>query len=226
MNIAFIPIRKGSKGIPHKNIKPLADKPLVYWVAKASEGSALIDKIVIATDCDITEKLVNSFKFNKLEVYRRSEQNAQDNSPTESVISEYLETRDYNSDDLLIVIQATSPLTTSKNLDDVIKIYYKYKAASVLTCIRSKRFFWNENGTPANYDYRCRPRRQNFQGSLMENGACYLTSIGAFKDSNCLLNPPIAICEMPDYTAYELDEPIDWIILEAIIKKYHLLKSE
>ena len=49
-NIAFIPVRGGSKSIPLKNIKILAGKPLVYWTAKAANDSKCIDKVIIATD--------------------------------------------------------------------------------------------------------------------------------------------------------------------------------
>ena len=50
MNVAFIPVRGGSKSIPLKNIKPISGKPLVYWTVKAACGCKYIDKVFIATD--------------------------------------------------------------------------------------------------------------------------------------------------------------------------------
>ena len=50
MNVAFIPVRGGSKSIPFKNIKPICGKPLVYWVAQAANNCQSIDKVYIATD--------------------------------------------------------------------------------------------------------------------------------------------------------------------------------
>ena len=58
MNIAFIPVRAGSKSIPLKNIKELNGKPLVYWVAKAACGADCIDKVVVATDSDKIKEVV------------------------------------------------------------------------------------------------------------------------------------------------------------------------
>ena len=47
MNIAFIPVRAGSKSIPLKNIKIINGKPLVYWTAKAANDAKCIDKVII-----------------------------------------------------------------------------------------------------------------------------------------------------------------------------------
>ena len=52
------------------------------------------------------------------------------------------------------------------------------KSDSLLTCVRTKRFFWNDDATPFNYDLNNRPRRQDFDGVLMENGAFYINTIG------------------------------------------------
>jgi N-acylneuraminate cytidylyltransferase len=87
---------------------------------------------------------------------------------------------------------------------------------------RTKRFFWNENGTPINYDYKNRPRRQDFDGMLMENGAFYISSIGNIKKYKNRLSGKIAIYEMPEYTAIEIDEEDDWIIAEKLMQKYIL----
>ena len=48
MNVAFIPVRGGSKSIPLKNIKPICGKPLVYWTVKAACGSKYIDRVYVA----------------------------------------------------------------------------------------------------------------------------------------------------------------------------------
>ena len=72
MNIAFIPVRGGSKSIPLKNIKPINGKPLVYWTAYAAQNAKCIDKIIIATDSEDIKNTVLGFNFNKLEVYDRN----------------------------------------------------------------------------------------------------------------------------------------------------------
>ena len=95
MNIAFIPVRGGSKSIPLKNIKILNGKPLVYWTVNAANEAKNIDKVIVATDSKEIKDIVLSFGLNKLEVYDRDSANAQDTSSTESVMLEYLEKTKY-----------------------------------------------------------------------------------------------------------------------------------
>lgn len=93
---------------------------------------------------------------------------------------------------------------------------------SIITCVRNYRFFWNEDGSSINYDYLNRPRRQNFKGMLMENGAFYINSVGNILKNNNRLGVKVGIYEMPGYTATEIDEPDDWIILENLMYKHVL----
>jgi N-acylneuraminate cytidylyltransferase len=222
MNIAFIPARCGSKSIPFKNIKEFCGKPLVYWNLKALEKSANIDKIYVATDCKEIRDIVNNFRFSKVKVYNRDKENAIDTASTESVMLEFISKNKFNDNDLFFLVQATSPLTQTQDFDMALEKLQNEKANSLLTCVRTKRFFWNENGIPINYDYKNRPRRQDFDGMLMENGAFYINSIqNILKDKN-RLSGKIAIYEMPEYTAIEIDEEDDWIIAEKLMQKYIL----
>jgi len=78
---------------------------------------------------------------------------------------------------------------------------------------------------PINYDYRNRPRRQDFEGLIAENGACYINSVGNIKRDKCRLSEKIAVYELPSYTAYEIDEEADWIIVETLMEKLGLQAS-
>ena len=78
MNVAFIPVRGGSKSIPLKNIKMIAGKPLIYWTAKAASGCTYIDKVYIATDSDEIKRVVNELMIDKVEVIGRSMESASD----------------------------------------------------------------------------------------------------------------------------------------------------
>lgn len=219
MNIAFIPVRGGSKSIPLKNIKLLNGKPLVYWTAKAAQEAKCVDKLVIATDSKEIKDTVSSFGFSKLEVYDRNPENAQDTSSTESVMLEYLDGK--NIDGNFILIQATSPLLKSEHIDAMFETLQSSNADSIFSGVREKQFHWIEgvNGVePINYDYRNRPRRQDFQGIIAENGACYINSIQNILRDKCRLSGKIIAYELPPETAYEIDEESDWIIVENIMK--------
>ncbi len=223
--IAFIPVRGGSKSIPLKNIKLFCGKPLIYWNLSALEETTAVDKVIVATDSDEIESTTMGFNFSKVSVYRRSAENAQDTSSTESVMLEYLSMSDINENDIFLLVQATSPLTQTKDFESALTQYHSSTLDSLLTCVRFKRFLWNTDGTSKNYDYKNRLRRQDFPGELMENGAFYINKVANIKRDKNRLSGKIGIHEMPEFTAIEIDEPDDWTIAESLMRKHCLHTS-
>ena len=220
--IAFIPVRGGSKSIPLKNIKLFCGKPLVCWNIEALENCPMVDEVIVATDSDEIWNTVEKQNYKKTILYRRSAENACDTASTESVMLEYIDYAQLPNDDIFMLVQATSPLTESVHFTEALQLYSKHEYDSIITCVRNYRFFWKEDGTSMNYDYRNRPRRQNFNGMLMENGAFYINTVGNVKESGNRLSGKIGIYEMPEYTATEIDEPDDWIVLENLMRKHVL----
>ena len=219
-NIVFIPVRGGSKSIPLKNIKLLAGKPLVYWTAKAANDAKCIDKVIIATDSEDIKLVVKNFNLSKVEIYDRKPENATDTASTESVMLEYINSQSFINDDNFFLIQATSPLLKAKHVEEMYEKYLSDKADSALSCVINKRFYWTKDGKPINYDYKNRPRRQDFDGYLMENGACYINKVGnILKDKN-RLSGKISVYEMPEYTAVEIDEPDDFLLIEKLMENH------
>ncbi|MEL0011740.1 MAG: acylneuraminate cytidylyltransferase, partial [Bacteroidota bacterium] len=222
MNLAFVPVRGGSKGIPLKNIKLFCGRPLVFWCLDALQKSESIDEIFISTDCNQIKEVVSSFNFSKVSIYDRSDENAQDNSSTESAILEFLNEKNFEQTDLFFLVQATSPLTEPEDFDRALNLMKSNKSESLLTCTRSKSFFWSDNGEPINYDHYNRPRRQDFNGTLVENGAFYISSVGSVLKNKNRLSGQISIYEMDDFKSIELDEPDDWAAAENTMRTYIL----
>jgi YrbI family 3-deoxy-D-manno-octulosonate 8-phosphate phosphatase len=222
--IAFVPVRGGSKSIPLKNIKSFCGKPLMYWSLNALQESALVEDIYLATDSDEIEACATSFGFSKLIIYRREAINAQDASSTESVMLEFIHKNTFSGRELLLLVQATTPFLTSEDVTAAIDLFLHSDNDSLLSCSRTKRFFWNVNGQPINYDYRSRPRRQDFEGLLMENGSFYLSRIQNILESSNRLSGKIGIYEMNEFAGHEIDEPADWEIGEALMR-LNILKT-
>jgi N-acylneuraminate cytidylyltransferase len=225
MNIAFIPARCGSQSIPLKNVKNLCGKPLIYWSLKALSNSSNIDKIYVATDCNEIKEVVKGFHLKKVSIYNRNKVNASNTATTESVMLEFIDNNNFDNEDLFILVQATTPFVTNNDFNRAIFQLKKEEADSLLSCVRTKRFFWNKNGEPINYSYMSRPRRQEFDGILMENGAFYINKIKNIKIHKNRLSGKIAIYEMPEFTAIEADEEDDWIIIEQLMYKYIIPKE-
>ena len=216
--MAFIPARGGSKGIPLKNLKNLCGFPLIYWVTKAASEVEEIDAVYIATDDEQIKRVVESFKLNKVFAISRSASTATDEATTESALAEFA----YNMEfDDVVLIQATSPLLAKSHLSGGIAKYYQSGADSLLSVVRQKRFIWSESrgwAEPKNYEPRLRPRRQEWDGFLVENGAFYICSRKGFLSNNSRLFGNIALFEMPSETYHEIDESSDWALIEQLKK--------
>lgn len=233
MNAAFIPVRGGSKSIPLKNIKEIAGRPLVYWTVAAACGCDEIGRVYVATDSGIIRDTLEAFKkeafsgCEKIRVIDRSSETASDTASTESAMLEFAQKYDFEN---ITLIQATSPLLTSEDLIHGFETFFGKDVDSVLSVVRQKRFYWDidESGYahPINYDVYNRPRRQEFQGCFMENGAFYITSKAALLNSKNRISGNIKIVEMCEESAYELDEESDWIIIEALMKKRRVFSKK
>ncbi|MBN1182303.1 MAG: acylneuraminate cytidylyltransferase [Bacteroidales bacterium] len=223
--VAFIPVRGGSKSIPLKNIKAFCGMPLIYWNLKALTDCSQVDSIIVATDSNKIRQTVNGFSMSKVQIYDRSDENAQDHSSTESVMLEYIENANLSNDSVFMLVQATSPLTRKEDFEKALKKYDELVDHSILSVVKSMRFYWNEDGTPINYDVFNRPRRQDFHGTLMENGAFYISAVSAIIESKNRVSGRIFPFEMPEYTSFEIDEPDDWIICESLMYRYNLKRD-
>ena len=218
-NVIFIPVRGGSKSIPLKNIKLFNGKPLVYWVVKAACECKYADKIYVATDSEIIRKTVSQFKFSKLRVISRSAESASDTASTELAMLEFAEKYDFEN---ICLVQATSPLLKTSDLENGFRLLKNKNVDSVISVVKQKRFIWNllEDGCvkSQNYDVYRRPRRQEFDGYFVENGAFYITSRELLLKSKNRISGKIVPCEMDESTYLEIDEPSDWNVLETIMR--------
>lgn len=220
MNVAFIPVRGGSKSIPLKNIKKMSGKPLVYWTAAAACECADIDAVYVATDSVEIRSAVEAFHLPKLKVVGRSRESATDTASTESAMLEFAGREQFDN---IVLIQATSPLLRAEDLKRGFDVFGEPDTDSVLSVVRQKRFQWakdeNNNACPVNYDVYNRPRRQDFEGYFVENGAFYITSRERLIQSGNRISGRIKMVEMDEETFIEIDEPGDWEIVEGLMKK-------
>lgn len=214
-NVAFIPVRQGSKSIINKNIRSLNSKPLIYWTVMAAQVSNL-DKVFVSTDGDGIKNTVEKFGFSKVEVIKRSPETVTDTATSESALLEFC--RNYEFDNV-VFMQATSPLTTALDINGALEKYLKSDKKSLISAIKRFQFIWDMEGNPINYNPQNRPRRQDWSGYYIENGAFYISSRKNILESNCRITPPVEYWEMSEKTIFEVDEPEDIAIIENL---FHL----
>ena len=128
----------------------------------------------------------------------------------------------------LALLQATSPLLTSDDLQRGCAAFAEGGTDSVFSAVRQKRFRWSRSddgsATPDNYDPRNRPRRQDAEGFLVENGAFYITSRESLLESQCRMSGRTVAVEMPEDTYFELDDLFDWTIMEGLMRRRQQLQ--
>lgn len=214
--VSLIPLRGGSKSIPYKNIKHLGGKPLCYWTIKAACESKHIDEVWVSTEDEKIKQVVLSLGL-PVKVIDRPIELAQDTSSTESVMLHFMEHVEF---DVLNLIQATSPFTTGEDLDSAIQQLFQTSADSLLTGVLHKKFFWTKDGKPLNYDFINRPRRQDFEGVVHENGAFYLTHLHILQKHRNRLGGKITLYILPENRGIDIDEPLDWEKAETIMNSY------
>lgn len=220
--VALLPIRGGSKSIPKKNIKPLCGKPLFQWSLQAAIESQVFDEIYVSSDSNEILDSVKKIFPNEVILLKRSTHLSEDTTSTEAVLLDFSKDHQF---DVLCTIQATSPLTTAQNFIEAKEKFLSDDFDSLVTCTKQDFFIWSPQGKALNYDPQNRPRRQDFEGTLCENGAFYFTNKKTLLDTKCRLGLRPVVHTMSSDTFYEIDEPNDWLIVEKLLSKRNQLPT-
>jgi len=217
--VAVIPARGGSVSIPLKNIKELNGRPLIDWCIRAALDSGVFSDVYVSTDHDGIAEVA---KKSGAKVHRRATDTATSTASTESAMIDFADA--HAEFDILCLIQATTPLVTPVHFTEALALFEKQGADSLVTAVRAHRFMWkvDERGeaTAKNYLPQKRPRRQAWDGELIENGAFYYTRKALWDKEKCRLGGKMALYEMPEHTLVELDSMVDWQILVGLCEEH------
>lgn len=187
--LAIIPARGGSKGIPGKNIKPLAGKPLIAYTIEASLKSKYITRTVVSTEDGRIKEAALAFGA---EVVDRPTELAQDETKTAPVLLQVLDElgKTGYKPDITVLLQCTCPLRDEKQIDEAFELFFNSDCDSVFAArpMGVTHALWRKNldGTYEGlYDYRHRPRRQDTDLHLplyCETGATYIIRTDVLKE--------------------------------------------
>ena len=213
----LIPLREGSKGIPGKNFRKLGDRLLFEYPLNLITSLYPDMEICVATDSIIIKDILKS-RYSNVNIFHRSNDSATDEAKIEKLIHEFILSRSTTQDEIIILIQATTPFLCKSDLEQLMRSIRKNEFRSCLSCCRLKRFIWSDT-SPLSYDIGNKSRRQEYNGILVENGGFYSFFKSDFTFSGSILNKPIAIIETSPLSFFEIDEQIDWLIAEAIAEK-------
>jgi CMP-N,N'-diacetyllegionaminic acid synthase len=218
--LSIIPARGGSKGIPLKNLIRLRGKSLLYYTVSASINSK-INRTIVTTD---DKKIASYAKKYGADVIMRPKSLASDSSQIEPAMIHVLDILKKNEGyvpDIIILLQNTSPLRTSKHIDRAIHLLKTKKSDSVFSGFLSHYLFWKlfqNKYIPINYDPKKRPNRQNMKNFVIENGAIFITKYLSFQKSKCRISGNIDVYIMPEESSIQIDRKSDLFMAEQILK--------
>ena len=221
MNIAIIPARGGSKGIPNKNIKIFFGKPLIYWSIKAALESKSIDKVFVSSDSIKILKLSSKFGA---EIVKRPKSISGDKATTESAMLHLLKKLDYKDIKTICLLQPTSPLRQKNDIDNAYNEFYRGKYSSLFSGSELEDFLiWKRTKRgqlkSINYNYKKRGRRQDRELEYVENGSIYISKPSLIFKNN-RLGGKIGFYQMHFWQTFELDNIEEWKLLETFYKSY------
>ncbi|CAH2037977.1 unnamed protein product, partial [Iphiclides podalirius] len=180
--------RGGSKGIPLKNLKTVGGLSLLARSIVTAKKAGLIN-VTVSTDHPLIA--LEAVKYGA-SAFRRSSVTATNFAPSIWGIAEFLASKPHAK--ILILLQATSPFIRYKDLQGALrKLNYPKPYDCVFSATRSYKLRWKiVNGSliPINFNYKRRPRRQDWEGDLIETGAFYVSRVelikqGLLQNRNC-----------------------------------------
>lgn len=222
--LCVIPVRGGSKGIPRKNLKPIAGKPLVAWTieqalaAKAElEGEHLVDVLVSTDDAELADI---ARQYGAEVPFMRPAHLAEDTTATEPVIEHAIEfyTAAGKRPDAVMLLQATSPVRLPGTLARAIRQFAASASDSMVGVIPIGPFIWAATEPPtAQYEVMARPRRQELTGETFryrENGSMYITKTELYETLHNRLGGEIELFMLDEAEGVDIDAPIDFSVAE------------
>lgn len=216
----IIPARGGSKGIPHKNIKLLAGRPLIYYSIDVARGMTTDENICVSTDSNEIIKVVEEYGLKV--PFKRPDYLATDTATSNDVLLHAIEYYEAHGKqyDVIVLLQPTSPLRKIQQLREALKLYkddldmvvsVKESYAPAVVCNENEDGFlelsFNKSGA----------RRQDISSFYEYNGAIYIISIEMLKKNSLSGFTHIKKYVMDELTSVDIDTLLDWLVVESIL---------
>ncbi|MFC3959078.1 cytidylyltransferase domain-containing protein [Halovivax cerinus] len=220
--LGLVPARGGSKGVPEKNIRDIAGKPLIAHSIESGRKSTVIDSVVVSTDDE--EIATVAEEYHARVPFLRPDNLATDTAPTSPVVEDALETlaEQGESYDDIVLLQPTSPLRSSTHIDEAYELYTVQDADSLISAYPTTETRWRSTSNGAvqlNYEDESK-RRQDREPEYIINGAVYVTAVEAFLSSQELITGETVIYEMDEIDSIDVDTPFDLWLAEQVMTEW------
>lgn len=228
--VAIILARGGSKGIPKKNIMSFCGKPLIAWSIECAKNASGVSSVWVSSDSDQILKIAKKYDAN---IIKRPRLLATDKATS---ISAYLHAiKEIQSKtetiDAVIAVQVTSPVRESKDIEAGIREFFNSGYDSMFSAARIGDFYiWKmtkeKKLSSINYNYKKRPRRQDFEEQFVENGSFYIFKPQIIQKYNNQLGGKIGMTLIEFWKSFEIDDMEDVEFCKIIMEHYLLRNSK
>lgn len=234
--LAIVPARKGSKGLPLKNVRPLAGKPLLAWPISAARASAYVDRVIISTDDQGFADLAVAHGADA--PFLRPAELASDTAPSIGFIIHAVEALADLGDlyDYVVLLEPTSPLTEGSDVDAALEQLVAADADAIVGVSRLEAthpaFAVRKTSDGAITPYAATsfgdlPRRQDIEPLFVLDGSLYISSVDALRRERGFCHARSLGYETARHKAHEVDDLVDFICIEAIVSNLDtMLKTE
>ena len=224
-NLAIIPARSGSKGLPDKNIRELNGRPLLAYSIEAAVKSGMFNKVMVSTDSQKYAEI--AMQFGADVPFLRSQENSSDTASSWDVVREVLEfyRKLYKQFDTVCLLQPTSPLRNDSDIRSAYDIFVTKKASAVIgVCETDHSPLWC-NTLPNNLSMdkfisaSASIPRQKLDKYYRINGAIYIADVKNLENRINIYNNSYAFI-MPRERSVDIDTELDFVIAEAVLRYF------
>lgn len=221
VTFAIIPARGSSKTIKNKNIKNLNGRPLITYSINHALSSNHINDVYVTSDSKDILKIGEEFGAKAIK--RPDELSDDVIMPDPAILHALLKIAGKENilPECTVMLQPTSPLRNVELIDASILKVLSGNYKSSISATKSHHFIWekdsNNNWIPP-YEFNKRPRRQDFD-QVKETGSFYAFKTIDFLKTGDRLIKPVDLQITSEEESYEIDTPLDWVVMEQLIKK-------
>lgn len=219
--LALIPARGGSKGIPGKNTRELAGKPLIAYTIEAARSCACLDDVLVSTDSEEIAGVAE--KFGAWVPFLRPEELAGDRSKTIDAVIYTLErlAKEGKEYDYVVLLQPTSPLRTSEDVEGAVRLALEtgkdvVAVSEVADSPILVRTCDNAGNLTPLLPGGSTIRRQDMPDYYRVNGSIYVNRVRSLTGDSSLNDNPVGYI-MPRERSVDIDESVDFAVAEYFL---------
>ncbi len=224
--LGLITARGGSRGVPRKNVRPLAGKPLIAWTIEAARASRLLNRVIVSTEDDAIADVARACGADV--PFRRPMLLAGDASPHIDVVLHalnWLNEHDSYRPTYITLLQPTSPLRTAEDIDAAVGLAIEKDADAVASVVEThdhpyltRRLLPSgllEEFVPCDLAYA---RRQDLPAAYALNGAVFVNRPGSLVAERTFCPPRCYAYVMSAERSAQIDTPWDFHVVELVLR--------